>query len=106
MLALLILQASFLVPPFGYSVMMVRNRLGRALASGPFARALLPFLAAQLLVVTLVLAFPALVWRSGAAEALRPVDGGAATDDEARAMFLRQLQQNESGTDAETGAGK
>jgi TRAP-type mannitol/chloroaromatic compound transport system permease large subunit len=63
-LILLILQASFLVPPFGYAVMMVRSSLGRGLAPGPFTRALLPYLAAQLTVLALVLAFPALVVRS------------------------------------------
>jgi len=63
-LVLLILQASFLVPPFGYAVMMVRSTLGRPLAPGAFTRAVLPYLAVQLGVLALVLAFPALVWRA------------------------------------------
>jgi len=62
-LVLLILQTSFLVPPFGYAVMMVRSTLGRALTPGAFNRAVLPYLAVQLGVLALVLAFPALVWR-------------------------------------------
>ena len=65
-LVLLILQASFLVPPFGYAVMMVRGSLGRGLAPGPFTRALLPYLAVQLAVLALVLAVPALVVRGAA----------------------------------------
>jgi TRAP-type mannitol/chloroaromatic compound transport system permease large subunit len=63
-LVLLILQTSFLVPPFGYAVMMVRSTLGRALTPGAFTRAVLPYLAVQLGVLALVLAFPALVWRA------------------------------------------
>ena len=62
-LVLLILQASFLVPPFGYAVMMVRSSAGRSLAPGPFARALLPYLVVQIAVLALVIAFPALVLR-------------------------------------------
>jgi tripartite ATP-independent transporter DctM subunit len=65
-LVLLILQSSFLVPPFGYAVMMVRSGMGRELASGPFARAVLPYLAIQLVVLALVMAFPALVLRGAA----------------------------------------
>jgi tripartite ATP-independent transporter DctM subunit len=65
-LVLLILQASFLVPPFGYAVMMVRSSLGRSLAARPFTRALWPYLAVQLAVLALVIAFPALVLRGAA----------------------------------------
>jgi tripartite ATP-independent transporter DctM subunit len=65
-LVLLILQASFLVPPFGYAVMMVRSSLGRTLEARGFTRALLPYLGVQLAVLALVIAFPALVLRSAA----------------------------------------
>ena len=65
-LVLLILQASFLVPPFGYAVMMVRSSLGRTLAARRFTRALLPYLGVQLAVLALVIAFPALVLRGAA----------------------------------------
>ena len=47
-LILLILQASFLIPPFGYAVMMARSRTGSAVATAALARALLPYVAAQL----------------------------------------------------------
>jgi len=65
-LVLLILQTAFLLPPFGYAVMMVRNSMGRSLEPRVFARSLFPYIAAQLAALTLVLAFPSLVWRPGA----------------------------------------
>ncbi len=61
-LTLLILQTSFLVPPLGYAVLMVRQQQQKPLATRPFAVAMLPYLAAQLGVLALVVAFPVLVW--------------------------------------------
>jgi tripartite ATP-independent transporter DctM subunit len=60
-LVLLTLQASFLLPPFGYALMMARTALRESLPIHTIARAVAPFLLAQLVVLTLVLAFPALV---------------------------------------------
>jgi TRAP-type mannitol/chloroaromatic compound transport system permease large subunit len=60
-LALLALQSSFLLPPFGYAVMMARARMAEGVALGPLARALAPFLAAQIFVLGLTVAYPALV---------------------------------------------
>jgi len=57
-LALLALQSSFLLPPFGYAVMMARARLTANVALAPLARALAPFLAAQILVLGLTVAYP------------------------------------------------
>lgn len=60
-LVLLTLQSSFLLPPFGYALMMVR---GAAKAPGPFrpfVRALIPFLAAQWMLLMIVLFLPRLV---------------------------------------------
>jgi TRAP-type mannitol/chloroaromatic compound transport system permease large subunit len=62
-LVLLILQTSFLVPPFGYAVMTARSRLRTRLPTSVLMRAMLPFLAAQLVVLSLTLAFPRLLWR-------------------------------------------
>jgi tripartite ATP-independent transporter DctM subunit len=59
-LTLLALQASFLTPPFGYSVMMARTMMARPLALGPSARALAPFLCVQLVVLGLTVTFPQL----------------------------------------------
>ncbi|MBN9087697.1 MAG: TRAP transporter large permease subunit [Reyranella sp.] len=57
-LALLALQASFLVPPTGYAVMMARSAMKQKTATRPLARALAPYLAAQLVVLALVVALP------------------------------------------------
>lgn len=62
-LVLLTLQLSFLLPPFGYALMMVRGALRPASPFGPFVRALLPFLAAQWLLMAVVLTFPRLASR-------------------------------------------
>jgi TRAP-type mannitol/chloroaromatic compound transport system permease large subunit len=60
-LVLLTLQASFLLPPFGYALMMVRGALKPAAPFGPFVRALAPYLVAQWLLLLLVLLLPQLV---------------------------------------------
>ena len=59
-LVLLTLQSSFLLPPFGYALMMVRGALKEQVAFRLFIRALAPFLAAQWLLLLLVLLFPQL----------------------------------------------
>jgi TRAP-type mannitol/chloroaromatic compound transport system permease large subunit len=59
-LVLLTLQSSFLLPPFGYALMMVRGVLKESVALRSFLRALAPFLAAQWLLLLLVLFFPQL----------------------------------------------
>jgi tripartite ATP-independent transporter DctM subunit len=59
-LVLLTLQSSFLLPPFGYALMMVRGVLKEEVAFRSFVRALAPFLAAQWLLLVLVLLFPQL----------------------------------------------
>jgi TRAP-type mannitol/chloroaromatic compound transport system permease large subunit len=60
-LLLLTLQSSFLLPPFGYALMMVRGAAKEPAPFRPFVRALMPFLAAQWLLLAVVLAMPALV---------------------------------------------
>jgi TRAP-type mannitol/chloroaromatic compound transport system permease large subunit len=60
-LVLLTLQSSFLLPPFGYALMMVRGAASKPAPFGPFVRALLPFLLAQWLVLIAVLMLPGLV---------------------------------------------
>jgi TRAP-type mannitol/chloroaromatic compound transport system permease large subunit len=59
-LVLLTLQSSFLLPPFGYALMMVRSVLKEPVAFGAFLRALAPFLVAQWLLLLSVLLFPQL----------------------------------------------
>src|SRR5207302_3774190 len=59
-LVLLTLQTSFLLPPFGYALMMVRGTLRYSPSLGALVRALLPFLVAQWIVLAIVLVFPQL----------------------------------------------
>jgi tripartite ATP-independent transporter DctM subunit len=59
-LLLLTLQTSFLLPPFGYALMMVRGTLRYAGSLGALVRALFPFLIAQWLVLAAVLLVPKL----------------------------------------------
>jgi tripartite ATP-independent transporter DctM subunit len=59
-LVLLTLQTSFLLPPFGYALMMVRGILKGTVTVGALTRALLPFLLAQWAVLAIVLAVPQL----------------------------------------------
>jgi hypothetical protein len=60
-LVLLTLQTSFLLPPFGYALMMLRGTLAETVRLGALVRALAPFLLAQWLVVAIVLAAPGIV---------------------------------------------
>ncbi len=60
-LVLLTLQASFLLPPIGYALLMTRGVLGERVATREVARRLLPYLAGQIVVFGAVFAFPALV---------------------------------------------
>ncbi|HZZ93179.1 MAG TPA: TRAP transporter large permease subunit [Usitatibacter sp.] len=97
-LVLLILQASFLVPPFGYAVMMARSRLGTRVPTPALMRAMLPFLAAQLAVLLLALAFPGLLWRESAslAPSTPPAD----------AQTLEQMLDRIQGEPADDAPGK
>jgi tripartite ATP-independent transporter DctM subunit len=95
-LALLILQASFLAPPFGYAVLMVRNRMKRPLRMKKLSAALLPYLFAQVCVLTLVFAFPSLVWQRNPTALTPAGPGSAKSEEEGREMMERQLQQQES----------
>jgi TRAP-type mannitol/chloroaromatic compound transport system permease large subunit len=67
-LALLILQTSFLLPPFGFALLMTRNRLGAAVLLRELGRTIVPFLLAQVAVLGLVLALPSLVHLAQPAE--------------------------------------
>jgi len=58
--ALGVLQASFLLPPIGYAVMMTRSLTVPSMPMRDLVRALVPYLVAQLAVLALVVAAPAL----------------------------------------------
>ncbi len=60
-LVLLVLQMSFLLPPFGYALILVRSTLRERTSLADVMRALAPFLLAQIAVLLLVVTMPALV---------------------------------------------
>ena len=64
-LVLLSLQASFLLPPFGYALMMARSAMKEAVSLRRVLRSLAPFLAVQALLLLAVFLFPALVHVGG-----------------------------------------
>jgi TRAP-type mannitol/chloroaromatic compound transport system permease large subunit len=90
-LALLALQASFLVPPSGYAVMMARGALSDRAPIRQVTRALAPYLAAQLVVLGLVVLLPSLAHlaqpRSAEAPLVQKLD-----DDAARKRFNDMLK--------------
>ena len=88
-LVLLVIQASVLVPPFGYAVMMARGLAPEHVRIGVVVRAVGPFLAVQILVLGLVAAAPALVHLTSPDDtAIRPTF----SDAEARQRLLRMTQ--------------
>jgi tripartite ATP-independent transporter DctM subunit len=90
-LALLALQASFLVPPTGYAVMMARSAIGQNAPLRSLARALAPYLAAQLVVLALVVLLPSLAHLAQPKETkASPVE--KVDDDAARKRFNDMLK--------------
>ena len=90
-LAMLVLQLSFLVPPFGYAVVITRAATATTLPGRAMARALRPYLVCQVIVLALVIALPALVWQRtplslGPASGEKPL-----SEDEQRRMLEQQL---------------
>ncbi|MBV8391585.1 MAG: TRAP transporter large permease subunit [Alphaproteobacteria bacterium] len=90
-LALLALQASFLVPPSGYAVMMARSAIAQKSAMRPLARALTPYLLAQLVVLALVVSIPALSHLAQPKGFDAAPDAGKLDDDAARKRFNDML---------------
>jgi tripartite ATP-independent transporter DctM subunit len=98
-LALLILELGFLMPPFGYAVLMIRKQLPERIPPARLARALVPYLIVQAGMLALVLGQPSLVWHRNPSrlESATPPSGG---DNEARRMLERQLDQNSESTES------
>ncbi|MGP1396432.1 MAG: TRAP transporter large permease [Inquilinaceae bacterium] len=55
------LQTSFLTPPFGFSLFYLRGAVGDRLSAREIHRGVAPFIALQLIVLGLVMAFPGIV---------------------------------------------
>jgi tripartite ATP-independent transporter DctM subunit len=88
-LVLLTLQSSFLLPPFGYALMMVRGVLKEPVAFRAFLRALTPFLAAQWFLLLLVLSFPQITQLGKPSSEASGLPPAALSDEE----FNRRLNE-------------
>ena len=83
-LILMVLQTSFLLPPFGYALILARGALKTGAAPGAVLRALAPLLTGQIAVLALVVAFPSLVHMlDPKGSASRSIDSSAASKDAA-----------------------
>ncbi len=91
-LALLALQASFLIPPTGYAVMMARSQMRQKTTLAPLIRALAPFIAAQLVVLALVVAVPKLAHLAQPKGHDAPSIDTRIDDDAARRKFNDMLK--------------
>ena len=95
-ITLLILQASFILPPFGYAVLMIGNRLARPVGTRAMAAALAPFVAIQIAVLALVVAVPSLLWRIPDAPASAGASAGLLSEDEIREQFDKLMREQDS----------
>ena len=94
-LTLLVLQISFLLPPFGYAVLMVASRLDRKLSQGALARALLPYLLVEAVVIALVLWWPPMVWHSHPAELANAAGSPKLSEEDIQKLFDAQRPRTE-----------
>jgi tripartite ATP-independent transporter DctM subunit len=89
-LTLLVLQLSFLLPPLGFALLLVRGLMrrdeGDAAPAHEVLKALAPFIALQLLVLLLVFAFPRLTHPFAAPQAGASTQRPMSEDDVIRAL--------------------
>ena len=88
-LLLLVLQTSFLIPPMGYAVLMVRSRggLGNP-SSSAIVKSLLPFILVQIAVTVCVFALPPIVHLLDAPETAASSEPAKSEED-----IVRQLRE-------------
>lgn len=88
-LTLLVLQAGFLLPPFGYALVLARGQVAPRPPLAGIARALAPYLGVLAGVTALVMAVPATThWLRGAPTALAP---DQPMSDEAVDKLMREM---------------
>ena len=102
-LVLLTLQSSFLLPPFGYALMMVRGTLKESVPLRAFLQALGPFLAAQWALLLLVLLFPPLTHSGNPLEDDRRLPPAALTDEEFNKRLNEMIRLPEPEADSRPG---
>jgi len=55
------LQTSFLTPPFGFSLFYLRGVADETIQTSEIYRGVIPFILIQLLILSMVLVFPAII---------------------------------------------
>jgi tripartite ATP-independent transporter DctM subunit len=98
-LTLLTLQASFLLPPLGYAVMIARTLSPVRVDLRALVKALAPFLAAQLVVLGLTIFLPRLAHLALPAEPVAFLPKHKLTDKEIEQRLLQQLPPSPSDGD-------
>lgn len=89
-LKLLILQTSFMLPPSGYVVMMVRDLTPQRIEPVKLVRALVPYRIVQIA----VLVFPQMLWREAARVSASKADSVTPVVD-ANTLLNERLNQNQ-----------
>ena len=92
-ITLLILQTSFILPPFGYAVLMIGNRLARPVGNRAMALALAPYVVLQIAVLGLVVAAPSLLWRVPDPPAAVGTSAGGLSEDQIREQFEKVMRE-------------
>jgi hypothetical protein len=85
-LLLLVLQASFLIHPMGYAVMMARAQAPLPVSIRALAKALAPYLGSQVLVIAVVFGYAPAVHFLDAQEAQKAPETEVDLDAQMRAM--------------------
>lgn len=104
-IVLLILQLSFLLPPFGYAVMTLGSQIPRSIPIGSLSMALAPFVVAQLFVLAVVLARPEVVWHATDSVPIESSSRKVVSDDEFRKILEQQAADEKPETTNENAAG-
>ncbi|SOD29828.1 TRAP-type mannitol/chloroaromatic compound transport system, large permease component [Variovorax sp. YR752] len=97
-LTLLVLQAGFLLPPFGYALVLARGQVAPRPPVAAVARALAPYLAVLATVTALVMALPETTrWLRSSPTALAPAEP---MNDEAVDRLMREMAPPDTGDSA------
>lgn len=90
-LVLLTLQASFLLPPIGYALLMTRGVLGERVPTPAVARRLAPYLIAQVIVFACVFVFPGLVHFGQSESMAIPTSASPPMSDEEATLRMHEM---------------
>jgi hypothetical protein len=99
-LVLLTLQASFLLPPIGYALLMTHGVLGERVSTRAVSVRLVPYLVAQAVVFASVFAMPGLVHIGQGQSTVVPTSALPMSDEEAARRMREMIPPPDAGDDA------